>query len=97
MKAILEFNLDEYEDRLKHRRCIGATNAYIALHEIDKELRSIIKYDKHILPGSKYSTPDGLKEITERESCILNEFANLLRTKIAQIVQDNNIDLNDLD
>jgi hypothetical protein len=44
MKAILEFNLDDVSDRLAHKRCVNAANAYIALFEVNEELRQINKY-----------------------------------------------------
>ena len=44
MKAILEFNLDDVSDRLAHKRCVNATNAYIALFEVNEKLRQINKY-----------------------------------------------------
>lgn len=97
MKAKLEFDLDDFSDRKAHKRCVSATDAYITLYEIDQELRSIIKYDKDISVGAKYCTPEGDEEITERESYILNDFADKLRTKIHEIIEKNGINLNDLE
>jgi len=34
MKAKLEFNLDDWSDRFAHKRCVNATDAYIALFNI---------------------------------------------------------------
>lgn len=34
MKAILEFDLGEYSDRLAHKRCTSAADAYLALYEL---------------------------------------------------------------
>jgi len=44
MKATLEFNLEEVEQRAELRRCTNATNAYIAIHTIQEFLRNKIKY-----------------------------------------------------
>jgi hypothetical protein len=41
MKAILEFDLDERFDMLAHKRCVNATNAYIALFKIREQLLSM--------------------------------------------------------
>lgn len=44
MKAILEFNLDDPEDKMSHLRCVKATEMMITLWEMDQHLRSITKY-----------------------------------------------------
>jgi len=38
MKAKLEFDLEDYHDRLSHRRCTNATLAYLALWDIGQLL-----------------------------------------------------------
>ena len=38
-KATLEFDLNDYSDKLEHKRAIAATDAFIALHDIDNMLR----------------------------------------------------------
>ena len=44
MKANLEFDLEDFSDRLAHQRCVSATNAYLALHELGEKFRQINKY-----------------------------------------------------
>lgn len=44
MKAILEFNLDEHEDRVAHLRSVKSLDLVLSLHDLDQELRSKIKY-----------------------------------------------------
>ncbi len=44
MKAILEFDLDNPDDKMSHLRCVKATEMMITLWEIDQHLRSITKY-----------------------------------------------------
>lgn len=44
MKAVLEFNLDDPEDKMSHLRCVKATEMMITLWEMDQHLRSITKY-----------------------------------------------------
>jgi hypothetical protein len=44
MKAILEFNLDDADDKMSHLRCVKATEMMVTLWEMDQHLRSITKY-----------------------------------------------------
>lgn len=39
MKATLEFNLDDADDRKSHMRAIKATAAYLALYDMSNEIR----------------------------------------------------------
>jgi len=43
-KAILEYNLDEVDDRDAHLRAIKSLSLTIALWEMDQHLRSELKY-----------------------------------------------------
>jgi len=43
MKAILEFNLDEPDDRMAHLRCIKSTDMAIVLFDIVYNLRKEIE------------------------------------------------------
>jgi len=97
MKGKLEFDLDDPSDRLAHKRASNATNAYIAFHEIDNMLREYVKYNKNINPGDKIALYDGYHEITEKESIILNEFAQIIRSKICSITTENDINMDDLE
>lgn len=97
MKAKIEFDLDDPSDKKAHRRCINATNAYIAFHDIDNLLRNIIKYDSDIKPGDKIALPEGYHLITEKESALLHQFAMNIRFNIGAILQENQIDMDDLE
>lgn len=44
MKALLEFNLDEIEDKMAHQRAIKSLDLCLALWDIQNELRSLCKY-----------------------------------------------------
>ena len=44
MKATLEFDLDEGQDKTAHLRCVKAVNMAIALWDMDQYLRGLIKY-----------------------------------------------------
>lgn len=44
MKAILEFNLDDVDDRHSHKQCVKAKDMALALSEISDKFREINKY-----------------------------------------------------
>ena len=50
MKAILEFNLDNYDDELSHRRCIDSLNMAFCLNNITgaikKDVYRLLESDK---------------------------------------------------
>ena len=97
MKATIEFDLDDPSDKKAHRRCTNATEAYIALHEIDNELRAMIKYEKNIAPGTRVALPEGYHEITEKESKLLYEVIWGLRREFGGIMEKLGINLDDLE
>jgi hypothetical protein len=43
-KAILQFDLDDPQERANHKRAVRALDYVLALWEIDQELRAIEKY-----------------------------------------------------
>lgn len=53
MKAILEFDLLDPEDRVEHQRMLKSTDMQLALWDISQSLRSKVKY-----------APDGISEDT---------------------------------
>ena len=97
MKAILEFDLDDFEDRNSHKRAITATDAYIALHKIDDKLRDYVKYDMNISPGCRIALPEGYHIITEIESILLNTLASIIRSEINEIIKNQDINMGDLE
>ena len=48
MKAILEFNLDEYEDRKAHLRCIKSTDMALVLFEVIYNFRKRIENESGV-------------------------------------------------
>lgn len=44
MKGILEFNLEDFEEKRAHLRAVKADKAYNALYDITQKLRTIRKY-----------------------------------------------------
>lgn len=54
MKAILEFNLDDFEDNQAHMRCVNSLSMALALSEIDEYLRIQLKYNEDSLTDEAY-------------------------------------------
>jgi hypothetical protein len=47
MKATLEFNLDDPEDRMAHLRCVHSLDMAIALFDIVYNLRKPVEYGQY--------------------------------------------------
>lgn len=97
MKAILEFDLSDIDEKLEHIRAIKGTDAYIALHHITNLLRTYRKYERYIQEDDSWTLSDGTEHhLTERESELLNLFASKIEEQIYGILEEHSIDLNDL-
>lgn len=46
MKAILEFDLDNCDDKTEHNLCINANKLQLIIWDLDQWLRDNYKYDK---------------------------------------------------
>jgi hypothetical protein len=68
MKATLEFNLDDGDDKAAHLRAIKALDMAIALWDMDQYLRGLIKYGE--LDDKVYQA---LEEARDKLRDILNE------------------------
>lgn len=98
MKAKLEFDLDDPSDRKAHKRCVDATNAYIAIQAIDDHLRKITKYGYKIEEGAEWDMEDGsVYKITEKDSEILYNHTSKIRSMVHSYLEQLGVDLNDLD
>jgi len=97
MKAILEFDLEDPSDKLSHRRCTNATNAYIAMHEFSNILRQYLKYDKDISPGSKWALPEDYHVLTEQESELIWHVIQQISHEYNNVLEDSKVDLEDLE
>ena len=62
MKAILEFNLDEPEERIDHLRAVKSLNIMSVLWEFDMYLRSQLKYNDENLTNEAYEALDKARE-----------------------------------
>lgn len=72
MKAYLEFNLENYDDELAHRRCIDALNMALCLNEISV----LIKKDTYrLFETNKSYTAEEIHQI------IFDKITDSLETK----------------
>jgi len=99
MKGKLEFDLDEPSDRLAHKRCVSATDAYIALHEIaNKVFRPARKHgydDKRLNELMETS-----REIIDKDGCETRlgyEIISVLEDRFYKILEEYNVNLDDLE
>lgn len=97
MKGILEYDLNDFDEKLAHKRACNADSAYIALHEIanlifrpnrkhgySKEIEELFEKCEEIKTDDGYDTNAGTEIIDKLESMFYS------------ILQDNGIDLDDL-
>lgn len=70
MKAILEFNLDEQDDRAAHLRAVKALDMAIALWDMEEYLRRQTKYASDLMPIEVYKN---LEEVRDKFSEIMSE------------------------
>jgi hypothetical protein len=80
MKAILEFDLNEAEDMIEHKRCIKALDICLAIWDMDQYLRTRIKYESDGMTEEEYNAyetmRDKLREILEERSISFDELIN---------------------
>ena len=96
MKAKLEFDLNDYDDKLAHKRAVSSTDTYIALVKINEKIRSHVKYGVSIEEGAKMALPEGYHTITEKESELLHQFALNIQWDIGHIIEECGVNLDDL-
>lgn len=70
MKAILEFNLDEQDDRVAHLRAVKALDMAIALWDMEEYLRRQTKYASDLMPIEVYKN---LEEVRDKFREIMSE------------------------
>lgn len=84
MKATLEFDLNDFDDRMAHLRCVKSTDMALALWEIRCNLR---KKCEHILENTDFAKPDSESESESVEFRVLEIILN----EIGEIIEDNNL------
>jgi len=97
MKAKLEFDLDDPSDKKAHKRAVTATNAFLALYDIDNMLRDYTKYRKEIDVGDVIYLPDEGYKLNSYESQLLHRLSEIIRFKVSSIIQHNGVDMDDLE
>jgi len=103
MKATLEFDLDDPNDRLAHIRCTKATDIYIVLNKIANEI---------FRPARKHGYSDkNLEELFDKcPNDVVVKYKNisyednagigivgLLEAKFYEILQEHGVNLDDLE
>jgi hypothetical protein len=77
MKAILEFNLNEFEDEQAHYRCIKALDMALVIFKFDEYLRKHIKYNENNLSADALiaieETRDALMDILHDNNISINK------------------------
>jgi hypothetical protein len=66
MKATLEFDLNDCDDRVEHSLAIKGKDAHLALSQIQENLRQLIKYRPHLDVG-------GILQLSESTSISISE------------------------
>ena len=54
MKATLEFDLDNPDDKMEHMRCVKATDMALMLWDIKQKIRSKLKYSNDLSEDELY-------------------------------------------
>ena len=76
MKAILEFDLDEFEDKHQHKCAINAGIVQNQIYELDQELRSVFKHGTSVIFSEKFDDIEELIELIRShlsKECIIEE------------------------
>ena len=71
MKAVLEFDLHDPEDKREHQRMLKSMDMHLALWDISQELRSKIKYASDSMSEDEYKAWGQAQEMFYR---IINDY-----------------------
>lgn len=79
-KGILEFDLNDQDDAMAHKRCVKSTELVLALWDMDGYLRSETKYAPDSMSSEVYGAlqdaRNKLHEIMSKHSIDLDELIN---------------------
>jgi len=98
MKAILEFDLEDHEEKMEHKRAISATDAYIALSQIANEI--FRPHRKHGYHGEIQEKLEKCGSHTDENGFEIGngeEVISLLEDKFYAILAEYSVDLSDLE
>lgn len=79
MKVSVEFNFDEYEDRLAHKRFTYTLELCFVINELDNYLRGELKYNESLHKKAYEAlekTRNKLHEILNENNINLQELSN---------------------
>lgn len=82
-KAILEFDLNDYDDKMAHKRAVKSTDLALALWEIEMNLRKRLERE---LEAKEFKNED-VEVYDVIDMCMEN---------IINTIRDHNIDIEDL-
>ena len=82
-KAILEFNLNDYDDNMAHKRAVKSTDLALALWEIEMNLRKKLERELES------------KEL-KNEDVEVYDVIDMCMENIMNTIRDHNIDVEDL-
>ena len=71
MKATIEFDLHDPEDKREHQRMLKSVDMHLALWDISQELRSKVKYASDSMSKDEYEAWEQAQEMFYR---IINEY-----------------------
>lgn len=71
MKATIEFDLHDPEDKREHQRMLKGMDMHLALWDISQELRSKVKYASDSMSKDEYEAWEQAQEMFYR---IINEY-----------------------
>lgn len=82
-KAILEFDLNDYDDKMAHKRAVKSTDLALALWEIEMNLRKKLERELES------------KEL-KNEDVEVYDVIDMCMENIMNTIRDHNIDVEDL-
>lgn len=89
MKATLEFNLDDHDDRTEHHFAINGRDAFRALSDVRETLRSMLKYGHELKVGYSITLSSGKEyEITEMDQELIDYVLVMCREIVNEATDD---------
>lgn len=82
-KAIIEYDLNDYDDRMAHKRAVKSTDLALALWEIEMNLRKKLERELES------------KEL-KNEDVEVYDVIDMCMENILDTIKDHNIDIDDL-
>jgi len=98
MKAKLEFDLNDYSDKLAHKRAVSSTDAYIALNDIANLIFRPARKHGYDIPRLNELLETSREIITsDGETKLGYEVISMLEERFYNILGEHGVDLSDLE